>query len=82
MDKWTNNKGTDVGGRDGAEEGKETDKQTGISYQEVIERLTRNKKVMAIVISLCLMFLIGYFVGFPAGFANAQSLVKDCLVYG
>ena len=82
MDKWTNNKGTDVGGRDGAEEGKETDKQTGISYQEVIERLTRNKKVMLLIIGLMFIFILGWVTGYGQGFQVAQNLVRECLVYG
>jgi len=46
------------------EEGREDSQKKGISYQEIIEGLTRNKKVMILIIALCLMFIIGFCTGY------------------
>ena len=81
MGEQYNIEGAELGNRSTDEEGREDSEKKGISYQEIIEGLTRNKKVMILIIALCFCVIMGWLIGYNYGFQLAQSLAQDCLLY-
>jgi len=81
MGEQPNDKVTDVCSRDAVEEGEEKKGETNISYGESIKKIKQHWLLLIVICLMGLAFIYGWIVGNDYGFASANSLVKECLLY-
>ena len=80
MGEQPDNKDTELCNWSTDEKRGEEDKETGKSYEQFIEFINKNKKIMFFFILLCLAFIVGWMVGFNKGYIfGADAITQNYL---